>query len=351
MRRPLVVTGGFPGGHQTTVLSRAVNSEIETSDGWIRLDGAVNVRDLGGLTTEDGRTTRSRRLLRADNLQDLSEADVRLLVDEFGVRQVLDLRTSVEIELEGPGPITREPAVAVRELTLYPEAGKRTDALTEEQPGASPDDAVAGVGADQKGASPDGALAGVRTDVTGVSGAAADQVPWTSGRPEPEAIDAGERPAVIHYLGYLRHAADNIVESLRAIGARSDGATLVHCAAGKDRTGTVIALALLAAGVRREHVIADYARSGEVIDKIMARLASTSTYAADVSDAQGNPVTDVNMDPVTWAAIANRQRPRAETMHRLLEILDQRAGGPIQWLTEEGLTGDEQHAIRTHLLG
>jgi len=38
-------------------------------------------------------------------------------------------------------------------------------------------------------------------------------------------------------------------------------------------------------------------------------------------------------------------------MHRLLEILDQRAGGPIQWLTEEGLTGDEQHAIRTHLLG
>jgi hypothetical protein len=341
-----------------------VNSEIETPDGWIHLDGAVNVRDLGGLPTEDGRTTLSRRLLRADNLQDLSGADVRLLVDDFGLRQVLDLRTSVEIELEGPGPISREPAVTVRELTLYPEAGKRTDALTEDEPAGRPDRALAGVRtdpagrpdralagvkADEPGGRPDRALAGVRTDVTGVSGA--DQVPWTSGRPAPVAIDAGERPAVIHYLGYLRHASANIVESLRAIGDRSDGATLVHCAAGKDRTGTVIALTLLVAGVRREHVIADYARSGEVIDKIMARLASTSTYAADVSDAQGNPVTDVNMDPVTWAAIANRQRPRAETMHRLLEILDQRAGGPIQWLTEEGLTGDEQHAIRTHLLG
>ena len=309
-----------------------MNSEIETTDGWIHLDGAVNVRDLGGLPTEEGSRTRSRRLLRADNLQDLSEADVRMLVDDFGVRQVLDLRTDAEIDLEGPGPITREPAVTVRELTLYPEAGKRTDALTEDQPGGGPDGASAEVGT-----------------VTAVSGA--DPLPWTSGRPEPEAIDAQERPAVIHYLGYLRHASDNIVESLRAIGQRSDGATLVHCAAGKDRTGTVVALALLVAGVKREHVVADYARSGEVIDKIMVRLASTKTYAADVSDAEGNPVTDLNMDRVTWAAIANRQRPRAETMHRLLEILDERAGGPIQWLTDEGLTADEQQAIRAHLVG
>jgi len=309
-----------------------VNSEIETAGGWIRLDGAVNVRDLGGLPTEDGATTRSRRLLRADNLQDLSKADVRLLVDDFGVGQVLDLRTSAEIELEGPGPITREPSVTVRELALYPEAGKRTDAMTEEQPGTS----LAG------------GLAGMRADVTGASGT--DRLPWTSGGPEPQDLDADERPAVIHYLGYLRHAGDNIVESLRAIGAHNSGATLVHCAAGKDRTGTVIALALLVAGVRREHVVADYARSGEVIDKIMGRLASTTTYAADVSDADGNPVTDVNMDPVTWAAIANRQRPRAETMDRLLQILDQRAGGPIQWLTDEGLTPDEQQAIRAHLL-
>lgn len=299
-----------------------MNTENEAPGGWVHLDGAVNVRDLGGLSTEDGRTTLPHRLLRADNLQDLSEADVRRLVDDIGVGQVLDLRTSAEIELEGPGPITREPAVVIRELTLYPEAGKRTDALTE--------------------------------DVTGVSGAdrsAVDQLPWTSGRPEPQPIDAGERPAVIHYLGYLRHASVNIVEALRAIGAVGDRATLVHCAAGKDRTGTVVALALLVAGVRREHVVADYARSGEVIDKIMARLASTPTYAADVSDAEGNPVTDVTMEPHTWASIANRQRPRAHTMERLLEILDQRAGGPIQWLTDEGLTEAEQQAIRTHLLG
>ncbi|MBA3367385.1 MAG: tyrosine-protein phosphatase [Geodermatophilaceae bacterium] len=310
--------GSFPGGHPTTVLSLTVNSEIELSDGWVHLDGAVNVRDLGGLRTDDGRRTLGRRLLRADNLQNLTEADVRLLVDDYGVRQVLDLRTSAEINLEGPGPITQEEAVIVREFTLYPEAGKRTDALTE--------------------------------GITGGSDAAA-QTPWTTGHRPPLDIDATERPAVIHYLGYLRHASDNIVHSLRAIGEHNEGATLVHCAAGKDRTGTVIALALSVAGVRREDVVADYARSGEVIDEIMARLASTQTYAADVSDAEGNPVTDVKMDPVTWAAIANRHRPRPETMWRLLEILDERAGGPLRWLSEAGLTEAEQDAIRTHLLG
>lgn len=314
------------------VLSSPVDSENENAGIWINLDGAVNVRDLGGLPTEDGRTTLEKRLLRSDNLQDLTETDVRLLVDEFGLRQVIDLRTAAEIALEGPGPITRE-AISIRELTLYPEAGHRTDALAEDNRGHASAEASRQVSAEPK-----------HSPSTG-------QMPWTSGRPEPEPRDTEERPAVIHYLGYLRHASGNIVESLRAIGTCRDGATLVHCAAGKDRTGTVIALALLVAGVRREDVIEDYARSGEVIDKIMARLAGTGTYAADVSDAEGNPVTDTGMDAVTWAAIANRQRPRAETMQRLLEILDERAGGPIRWLTDAGLTEADQQAIRTHLLG
>jgi protein-tyrosine phosphatase len=46
---------------------------------WVELEGACNVRDLGGLTTVDGRTTRSGVLLRSDNLQDLTPSDVSLL--------------------------------------------------------------------------------------------------------------------------------------------------------------------------------------------------------------------------------------------------------------------------------
>ena len=72
---------------------------------WIELDGVVNMRDLGGLPTRDGRTTREGRLIRSDNLQDLSEGDVRHLVEVLGVTDVVDLRSHVEHEVTGAGPL------------------------------------------------------------------------------------------------------------------------------------------------------------------------------------------------------------------------------------------------------
>ena len=77
------------------------------TDRWIELDGLVNMRDLGGLPTRDGGRTASGRLIRSDNLQDLTDADVARLVDELGVSDIIDLRAEVEVHLEGPGPLRR----------------------------------------------------------------------------------------------------------------------------------------------------------------------------------------------------------------------------------------------------
>ena len=63
------------------------------------------MRDLGGLPTRDGGRVTPGRLIRSDNLQDLSEADVRRLVDELGVTDVVDLRSETELHLSGPGPL------------------------------------------------------------------------------------------------------------------------------------------------------------------------------------------------------------------------------------------------------
>ncbi|ATD72363.1 MULTISPECIES: tyrosine-protein phosphatase [Gordonia] len=52
----------------------------------------------------------------------------------------------------------------------------------------------------------------------------------------------------------------------------STGSTLVHCAAGKDRTGMVVAIALLLAGVEADSVIADYQRTEDFIAGVFARL-------------------------------------------------------------------------------
>src|SRR3954453_11925781 len=94
---------------------------------FIDLDGAVNARDLGGLEVAGGGRTASGVLLRADNLQDLSERDVARLVGELGLRVVIDLRTREEVALEGPGPLARDDRVDIRHRSLFPEAGEHTD--------------------------------------------------------------------------------------------------------------------------------------------------------------------------------------------------------------------------------
>src|SRR3954463_5185789 len=63
---------------------------------WIRLDGTTNMRDLGVLPTTDGGRTVPGRVLRSDNLQTLSEDDVRRLGPEIGVREGIDLRATAE---------------------------------------------------------------------------------------------------------------------------------------------------------------------------------------------------------------------------------------------------------------
>jgi protein-tyrosine phosphatase len=98
---------------------------------WIDLEGAVNVRDLGGLPTEDGGDTISGRLLRADNLQDLSPSDVVRLVHDIGVTTVVDLRSSAELTSEGPAPLDTVPGVRHAHHPVIPEIGSATDAAAE----------------------------------------------------------------------------------------------------------------------------------------------------------------------------------------------------------------------------
>jgi len=242
---------------------------------WIDLDGTANTRDIGGLPTADGGRTVSRRLLRSDNLQDLSAKDVRRLVDDYGVRTVADLRADIEIRAGGPGPMTREPLVAVEQLSLFPERG---------------------------------------TDVP----------PWER-RPVTGRGFSGL------YLSFLAERSDSVLAALRLIAHR-EGATIVHCTAGKDRTGTVIALALADVGVERPAIVADYAASADHFDELMKRLAA-STSSRELA-----------------LAAAVRHRPKAITMERFLDALAQQAGGVGPWLAAHGWTEADHAALRRKLL-
>jgi protein tyrosine/serine phosphatase len=252
---------------------------------WIELEGAVNVRDLGDLPTEDGQKTVRARLLRADNLQDLSAADVRKLVHDIGVTTVVDLRSTNELEAEGPAPLDAVAGVRHAHHPVLPEVGASTDVIA------------------------DALLARDRLD--------------KSRYPQD--------PVCGHYLGYLEDRPDQVVGALRSI-AHAQGATVVHCAAGKDRTGVVVALALTVAGVPAQAVVADYAATGERTEAIMARLRRSRLYARDI-----------NSRP------APLHRPRAETMTAFLEQMDARFGGVPSWLTDHGLSAADLDALRVKL--
>ncbi|GAA4070726.1 tyrosine-protein phosphatase [Actinomadura miaoliensis] len=281
---------------------------MNASTRWIELDGAVNVRDLGGLPTLDGRATRRGRVLRADNLQDLSVKDVRVLLDEHALKNVIDLRSEAEVRLEGPGPLTRVPSVRLHHLSLFAEGGVYTDVTAD---------------------TPDG-----QTPRTGDPADAADAVDLDKVLPWQNRADGGpeHERSIAHYLGYMRDRADSIVAALRVM-TRTDGAALVHCAAGKDRTGVVCALALEVAQVTREAIVADYAMTGERLEVILARLRASDTYAADLDSRP-----------------ADSHRPHASIMEKFLARVDEEFGGTLEWLARHGWTGDDTVALRDRLL-
>ena len=162
-------------------------------DRWLRLDGTANTRDLGGLPTTDGGTTVPGRILRSDNLQTLSDSDVRRLVSEIGLRQVVDLRTTAEILLEGRGPLRSLAGVEHRHFTLLPERGHHTDVFAVED-----DDPLEDL--------PD------------------DWVETLLPR-QTAGSDDSEPPAVRAYLGYLQHRGEAMVEALRALSEAGTGAS------------------------------------------------------------------------------------------------------------------------------
>jgi protein tyrosine/serine phosphatase len=244
------------------------------------------------------------RLIRSDNLQGLTPADVRLLVDGHGVRAVADMRSSVEVVSEGPGPLTREPSVRVENFSLFPESGERTDVLAVED-----DDAIARASATAEGAAP-------------------KEMPWQ----ERDRLH-GKLTVAQTYGRYLLDRPDSIVAALRLI-ARADGATIVHCAAGKDRTGVVVALALASLGVNRDEIVTDYVRTGERIERVLARMNRTETYSSEVVAAQ-----------------AKRVAPQPASMAEFLGELDRQFGGAAGWLETQAWTEPDQAALHRALLG
>lgn len=261
---------------------------------WLEFDSLVNARDVGGIPTVDGGRIRPRRLIRSDNLQALTAADIARLRD-LGVTDVIDLRSAFEVHSEGPGPLEAEEGFTIHRHSFFRE--RAADGTP---------------------------VAPTPTELPG------DALPWTGERPHTVQVADGFASS---YLSFLADRPESVLGALRDV-AYADGAALVHCAAGKDRTGTTVALALMIAGARAEAVVEDYAASTERMELIVARLLDTDTYGESLA---GPPVASHDTRP--------------ESMLAFLDHAQNTYGGVEPMLGRIGWTPADTAQLRRKLLG
>ena len=254
---------------------------MTTIDTDLILSAPVNLRDLGGIAI-DGGVLRPGLAIRTDDLAYVT-AEVADELLAGGLTAIIDLRSPLEVAVTGRGPLGEHP-VAYHHLPLIADVGASMDR---------------------------------------------------------------EHPALTHeamglmYLRMVEGAAPQLVTALNVI-AHTPGATAFHCAAGRDRTGVLAAMLLLALGAGDDDIVADYARTG---DNMVAIMARTAPVMGAMWKALG-----FDLD-AREASSALLEGSMDVSMRSLLETLRAQHGDPLAPLRAAGLSDATIARLRERALG
>jgi protein tyrosine/serine phosphatase len=253
-----------------------------------RFEAIHNFRDCGGYTTRDGRRMRRGKLYRSAHFPRASDADLEAM-RTLGLSAIVDMRRPME---RAHSPSRRWDGFDVRVV---------------EHPGMD------------EGALPPHLIAFERAGASGPDARAALTQIYAELPTDPMVLD--------------------LLRDFFAALAEADGAVLVHCAAGKDRTGVAVALAHHLLGVRESDMLANYLATNDSID---ARNEDTGPMRAflgrngvAVSEEAVRVILGVE-EPFLRAAFA--------TMTRIDGSLDGFIAGTL------GVTAAQRAAIRTRML-
>jgi len=233
-------------------------------------EGCFNFRDIGGYQNAEGRSVRWGRYYRAGRQDRMTAADLEKL-SSLGVSSQIDLRKADEIADQGRGPLESMGA-AYHHIPVIPEGG--TDQLAR--------------------------LVGD----TGIS---------------------GER-----YLGYLSFGPDAWLRMFEIFAEADQHPILIHCTAGKDRTGVSTAFLLSVLGVDRAVIEADYI----LTNRDVARQADFIEQHVGLPEGMDREMMMFHAGVPETA------------MRDFLDGLDQRWGGPLNFLREIGIEEDTFEAVR-----
>jgi len=245
----------------------------------LELSAPVNLRDLGGIMIAGGKL-RKNLVIRTDDIAYATQEIADSLV-EGGLSAVIDLRSPAEVALTGRGPLAQFP-VAYHNLPLINDVSRSNPQVSE-----------------------------------GFTHAGMGQM----------------------YLDIVENSAAHLVIALNII-AYSPGATAFHCAAGRDRTGVVAAMLLLALGASDEDIVEDYALTGANMGAIMER---NRPIMGAMWQALGVDVPQ----PDTSALLRGGME---ESMEMLLGELRERHGDPLLPLREAGLSDATVQRLRQRAL-
>jgi protein-tyrosine phosphatase len=209
-----------------------VSTETER---WVRLDGCLNFRDLGGYETSEGHTVAWRRVYRTDSLHRLSEADVAHIAAELSIATAIDLRAHDEVQRAGRG-------------LLEPHGVEWVHVATSDRAMHVPAEEI-------------------RQD-------------WR------------DRRVADLYLIMLEMGSDAYANGLEVMADPARLPAVVFCMAGKDRTGLLSALTLSLVGVPDDVVAVDYALTGTVAAAIRERNRAEFPETKAVTDLLPRDILD-----------------------------------------------------------
>jgi len=274
------------------VLANPVFSNALPGDQVIHLKGTTNTRDIGGYQTSDLSTLRYGQIIRSDNLSRLTAGDFQTL-EEMGLKTIIDLRTHKEHD-EAP--------------TVW--MGDNSPRFFHFPVGDANND-------------------------------------WfTAQRKMMKKNRFTKEQSLEHMVEGYRMIADEGTASyqklMELVLDESNWPVLIHCSAGKDRSGVGVALILEALGVERETIMEEYLLTNEISrieDKAVFLSKESKKSARRSKFSRGVPAS-------AWIPIVGVDATMLEAFYA---SVDETYGSMDAFLTELGVDQDARLALAASL--
>ena len=237
-------------------------------------EGCFNFRDIGGYRNQDGKKVKKGLYFRAGRQDRMTDKDLAQLSD-LNIATQIDLRKQEEVMFQGRGPLEAMGAKYIN-ISVIPEGG--SDKLNK--------------------------LVGD----TGISGK--------------------------RYLGYLEFGPTSWLSLFEILAEEKNLPLLLHCTAGKDRTGVSTAFLLSVLGVSREIIEADY---------LLTNL-DTERQADFIERTVGYPEGYDRKKMISIAGVPT------DAMKDFLDGMESKWGSVTEYLQEIGVTKDQMDKVRDNFL-